>query len=269
MNIVILANRDIASNLSLNLLLPTLSEKHRVRVFLSDAVGGSVQRPAPLNELKFFEQTLFNELIFPQLDSEDRHGEWLTFNRLAEATGAPIRSMNRVNSPDNLEMLASLDPDLVLSIRYGSILREAAIAIPRLGVINLHSGLLPAYRGVMATFRALLAGEPVIGTTLHRISDPGIDTGAIIATTEMPVQPGASYLWHVMALYPSACEKLIACVAALAAGEELAVSPQAEGGQYFSFPDEQDLARFHDRGLRLVDPADIVSITRRYTGTAT
>lgn len=269
MNIVILANRDIASNLSLNLLLPPLSEKHRVWVFLSDAVGSNVQRPAALDELKFFEQTLFNELIFPQLDSAGRRGEWLTFNRLADLTEAPIRSMNRINSPDNLKMLASLDPDLVLSIRYGGILREAAISLPRLGVINLHSGLLPDYRGVMATFRALLAGESVIGTTLHRISDPGIDTGAIIATTEMPVRPGASYLWHVMALYPTACEKLIACVAALAAGEELTVSPQDEGGQYFSFPEAQDLDQFHERGWRLLDPADIVAITQRYTGTAT
>ena len=66
---------------------------------------------------------------------------------------------------------------------------------------------------------ALLAGESSIGTTLHYISDPGIDTGGIIGHTDMPVSPEHSYLWHVLALYPTACEKLLACVTALAAGD--------------------------------------------------
>ncbi len=266
MNIVILANRDIASNLALNLLLPSLSANHSAWVFLSDAVGGAVQRPAPLNDLKFFEQTLFNEFVFPRLDSLGKHGELLTFHALGRHTMEPVSSLNRINGPEGLDKLRGVNPDLVLSIRYGGILREAVIAIPRLGIINLHSGLLPAYRGVMATFRALLAGEPSIGTTLHYISDPGIDTGGIIAHTEMPVQPEHSYLWHIMALYPPACEKLLACVAAVTDGDTLPVSPQGEGGQYFSFPEEQDLATFRQQGLRLVDPTDIASITQRYTG---
>ncbi len=266
MNIVVLANRDIASNLALNLLLPNLAANHCVWSFLSDAVGGGGQRPAPLNELKFCEQTLFNELVFPQLDSQGKRAELLTFKALGSHTMEPIDSLNRVNSPESIARLGALDADLVLSIRYGGILREAVIALPRLGVINLHSGLLPTYRGVMATFRALLAGETTLGTTLHYISDPGIDTGGIIAHTEMTVSPEHSYLWHVMGLYPPACEKLLACVAALAAGDSLSVTPQGDGGQYFSFPEAQDLAAFHDRGLRLVDAADIVSITQRYTG---
>lgn len=266
MDIVILANRDIASNQALNLLLPALTSEHRVWAFLSDAVGGGSERPAALEELKFFEQTLFNDWIFPQVDSQGARGEWLTFEALGRYTVAPICTLNRVNSPESLAQLEAISPDLVLSIRYGGILREAAIALPRLGVINLHSGLLPAYRGVMATFRALLAGESVIGTTLHYISDPGIDTGEIIGHTEMPVCPERSYLWHVLALYPSACEKLLACLAGLSAGEPPAITPQGAGGQYFSFPDASDLAEFSERGLKLVDPTDIVSITKRYTG---
>lgn len=266
MNIVVLANRDIASNLALNLLLPSLAANHRVWAFLSDAVGGGGERPAALHDLKFCEQTLFNELVFPRVDELGKRADLCTFKALGAHTMEPIDSLNRVNSPESLARLGALDADLVLSIRYGGILREAAIALPRLGVINLHSGLLPAYRGVMASFRALLAGEPTLGTTLHYITDPGIDTGGIIAQTEMPVAPERSYLWHVMALYPTACEKLLACVAALAAGESLPVTPQPEDGQYFSFPDEQELDAFHERGLRLVDAADIVSITQRYTG---
>lgn len=265
MNITVLANRDLASNLALNHLLPAL-RNHRLRVFLSEAVGGTTSpRPEDLEQLKFFEQTLFNELLFPLVDAAGRRGELLTFAALGAFTEQPIATLNRINSAESLAVLRAGEPDLILSIRYGGILREEAIVIPTLGVINLHSGRLPQYRGVLATFRALLAGETTLGTTLHYISDPGIDTGEIIATTELEVSPGRSMLWHVLALYPKACEKLVACVAELEAGRDLPTQPQGEGGQYFSFPDENALAQFRARGLRLFDTAEISAVARRYS----
>jgi methionyl-tRNA formyltransferase len=263
LNITILANRDLASSLALNHLLPGLTD-HRVSVFLSDAVGGGGARPEGLEQLRFFEQTLFNELLFPLIDAEGHRGELLTFTGLADYLERPVATLNRVNCPDSLARLEATQPDLVLSIRYGGILREKAIAIPRLGVINLHSGLLPRYRGVLATFRALLSGDRELGTTLHTISDPGIDTGAIIHTTRLPVTPGRSMLWHVLALYPNACKKLLACVSRLAQGDVLPTQPQGEGGQYFSFPNDGDLAAFHAKGYRLFDVAEITEIARRY-----
>lgn len=269
MNITVLANRDLASNYALNHLLPELARDHRVTVYLSDAVGGGGNRPRPLQELKFFEQTLFNEFLFPLVDAGSDTGELLTFAGLGRYTARPIAALNKINSEESLAVLRAGEPELILSIRYGGILREAAIAVPVRGVINLHSGLLPQYRGVMASFRALLAGDSPLGTTIHYISDPGIDTGEIIATTETPVNPGKSYLWHVLALYPPACEKLLACVADLARGTTLEASPQGSGGQYFSFPDEQDLAAFFQRGLALFDVNEISDIAKRYTGSST
>ena len=153
-----------------------------------------------------------------------------------------------------------------MRVRYGGILREQAIALPRLGVINLHSGLLPDYRGVMATFRAMLNGEQEIGTTLHYISDPGIDTGDIIGTTSLTVDPQHSYLWHVLQLYPTACDRLFACVRQLAAGQTVDVRPQPAGGNYFSFPNDDDLQAFHKRGLKLYDIGEITSFAQQYFG---
>lgn len=266
MNITVLANRDLASNFALNHLLPDLAAEHRVCVYLSDAVGGKAERPQGLVDLKFFEQTLFNELLFPLIDSGDVEGELLTFGGLERYTAQSVASLNQVNSEAGLATLQGDEPDLVVSIRYGGILRDQAIAIPRLGVINLHSGLLPEYRGVMASFRALLAGEEQLGTTIHYIQDAGIDTGAVIAHTETPVAADRSYLWQVLALYPPAIEKLLACVAELARGNTLPTHPQGAGGQYFSFPDAGDLAAFQAKGLRLFDVDEIHTIAQRYTG---
>ena len=236
MNITLLANRDLASNFALNILLPALASEHRLCVFLSDAVGGATARPPELDQLKFFEQTLFNDIVFPLADALGKHGSRRTFQGLEDYTAGPIAALNGINKPEGLERLRATEPDLILSIRYGGILREEAISVPSLGVINLHSGLLPDYRGVMATFRALLARESRIGTTVHYIRDAGIDTGEIIDTTETPIVAGASYLHQVLGLYPAGCEKLIACVARLSAGESPSTHPQPSPHRYCSRP---------------------------------
>ena len=264
MKICLLANQDLASNVALNHLLPRLAEKHQLRVYLSSKVGAQQELPAELAVLAFLEQGLFRDLLFPALDKCDSPGALLSFQQLSRHTDQAIGTLNRVNSEESLAKLAGFGPDLILSIRYGGILREQAIDLPGMGVINLHSGLLPDYRGVMATFRAMLDGARTIGTTLHYISDPGIDTGDIIGTTSFPVEPGHSYIWHVLNLYPAACDLLLRCVEQLANGQSLDRQPQPAGGNYFSFPGNEELQAFHQRGLQLYDVGEITTFAQQY-----
>jgi methionyl-tRNA formyltransferase len=264
MNIAILCNRDLASNFALNLLLPRLVEEHRLRVFYSSHVGGGATPVPALALLRFFEQSLFNELFFPALEGAPGRPSLLSFNRLATQFSVPVVALNQVNSDASLATLAADDPDLVISIRYGGILRERAIATPALGVVNLHSGLLPDYRGVMATFRAMAARENLIGTTLHTITDPGIDTGDIIATSWRPVDYDRSYLWNVLQLYPQGVELVCAAVATLGRGESLATCAQPAGGAYYGFPSEPELADFHRGGLKLYDVSEIIQFAQTY-----
>ena len=98
MKITILANRDLASNLALNLLIPELLEKeHRVRVFLSAKVGNLDDVPPELRELQFFEQTLFNEVLFPALEAKGNQGELLDFGALGKEIGHEIELLSRPN----------------------------------------------------------------------------------------------------------------------------------------------------------------------------
>jgi methionyl-tRNA formyltransferase len=264
MNITVLANRDLASNLALNQLLPRLAENNQLHVFLSSQVGSGANLPEPLRILKFFEQTLFNTILFPALDRGTVTTRPCTFNQLERYTTSPITVLNQVNSEAGLATLAAGSPELVISIRYGGILKDQAIAIPAHGVINLHSGLLPDYRGVMASFRALLYGESEIGTTLHYISDGSIDTGDIIGNTRMPVSAGRSYLWHVLQLYPQACELLAQLVQGIAAGQAPARQLQPSGGSYYSFPDLAELEAFAQSSHSLYDLDDITDIAKNY-----
>lgn len=278
MRITVLSNRDLPSCVALNHLLPRLAQ-HEVRVFLSAQVGaaksdseeGGRAKPEALSRLKFFEQDLFNQLVFPLVDAATQASmsepELLTFSGLEKALVEPILELNDINGA-GLERFQASAPDLVLSIRYGVILREAAIAVPRHGVLNLHSGLLPDYRGVMASFRALQAGDAELFTTLHTIDDPGIDTGRIIDYSPLKRDPNKSYLWHVINLYRGGCETLAKAVEKIAAGEVLEGRAQANfvnPGAYYSFPTQQELDAFSASGLRLVDTEEITELARRFS----
>jgi len=79
--------------------------------------------------------------------------------------------------------VASLDamrPDLIIVWSYSMILSPAVLALPPLGAVNVHGGLLPQYRGGHVTQWAIITGEAEFGVTLHYI-DAGIDTGPVIA----------------------------------------------------------------------------------------
>ena len=148
MRLIIFTNRDLASNLFLNHLLPHVAS-NVVQIFLSDKVGKKTTTAPPkaLQELKFLEQTLPNDILFPLLDAQNRSytegGKLLTFNELSRKYNIPIDSLNDVRTEESLSKIAALEPDLVLSVRYGKIFGSAFLKIPKLGTINLHSGKLP------------------------------------------------------------------------------------------------------------------------------
>ncbi len=264
MNITVLANRDIASNFALNRLLPALTPHHKVNVFLSSRVGGNTQAPTELQQLKFFEQALFNDLFFPALARSGENSLLQSFGVMACHLNIPIVELNKINSEEGLGTLAASQPDLILSIRYGGILRENAIATSRLGVFNLHSGLLPDYRGVMATFYAMLNGEQEIGTTLHSIQDAGIDTGDVLGQTHAQLDCDRSYLWNVLQLYPAGVDMMLAAVEKISQGETLAGQPQSSGGSYYSFPTSVQLQQFGEKGCRLYDVQEIIEFAKQY-----
>ena len=197
MRITFLVNRDLASNVALNLLLPKLVEKHQLTAFYSDQVGTQPDDPS-LAMLFFFEHTLLDQLLFPLIDDLSLRGKRLTFDALSTFLTEPMQRLNAPNSPSGIASLKSTNPDLIVSIRYGHILKQSAIDIPHLGVLNLHSGKLPQYRGVMATFRALLAGDAALFSTLHWIDDETIDTGRIISIQGIPTDQDGCYLSNTL-----------------------------------------------------------------------
>jgi len=93
----------------------------------------------------------------------------------------PLLQPQRSASPEAIQWLKDLQPDLFLVIAYGEIMRQSVLDIPRWGAYNMHASLLPAYRGAAPIERALLDGVRSTGWSLQRMV-LACDAGEILAT---------------------------------------------------------------------------------------
>ena len=150
-----------------------------------------------------------------------------------------VREVPHINHPEVVKLARDLKPDLICvfgtSLIRGELLQEG-----RLGIINLHGGLSPEYRGADCTFWALYNGEPEkIGCTLHYI-DAGIDTGRLIAHISPEVREGDSELVLFWRAVRDSAEIYAEAVARLARGGQLGAVQPGKGHLY----------QVKDRGLR-------------------
>lgn len=258
MRILLLGHREIACNLAMNILVSRLSG-HELRIALSGEGGLHARVLVPdLVDLDRAEQAMCD-----LLDSSGREGfpgsfGVVGFPALAARTGRGLEVLEQPNAPEGLARLRAWAPELVLSVRYRKILHDEAISIPTFGVLNLHSGLLPDFRGVMATFHAMKAGVSHIGSTLHWIQDRGIDTGRVLSAHPVPVDYQASYLDNVLRLYPSGCAAMVEAVERLVSGNPLITKHQSGSGRYYSGPGADDCDAFREAGLKLFDGQELL-----------
>jgi methionyl-tRNA formyltransferase len=107
--------------------------------------------------------------------------------RAVEA-GLPILQPDRMKDPELLDALSAWQADLGVVAAYGRILTEAILAIPRLGMINVHGSLLPRYRGAAPVHRAIIDGEISTGITIMRVVK-ALDAGPMLAKDHRPIGP--------------------------------------------------------------------------------
>ncbi|MGF9710859.1 methionyl-tRNA formyltransferase [Paenibacillus sp. JMULE4] len=104
----------------------------------------------------------------------------------AEKHGIPVLQPERLRSPESVEALSALQPELIVTAAYGQILPKSVLDLPRLGCINIHASLLPKYRGGAPIHYAVMNGDPVTGVTIMYMTE-GLDTGDMISRIEVPI----------------------------------------------------------------------------------
>ncbi len=117
-------------------------------------------------------------------------GEPTDLLSLAWERGLPVLAVADFDHADTLAVLAAFAPDVAVVACFTRRIPPAALAVPRLGFLNLHPSLLPLYRGPQPLFWQLRDGAPT-GATVHYM-DEGLDTGDIAAQTAVPLPDGIS-----------------------------------------------------------------------------
>lgn len=104
----------------------------------------------------------------------------------ALAQGLTVYQPQKVKTPEFVELLHELQPELIVVAAFGQFLSKAILELPKYGCINVHASLLPKYRGAAPIQYAIIKGEKESGVTIMQM-DIGMDTGAMLDKVVVPI----------------------------------------------------------------------------------
>jgi len=105
--------------------------------------------------------------------------------------GIPVLQPTKIREESFLQQMRDLGADLGVVVAFGRILPDALLAIPRLGMINVHASILPFYRGAAPIQRAVIAGDAETGVTIMRVASE-LDAGPTFSMARVPIPPQAT-----------------------------------------------------------------------------
>ena len=107
---------------------------------------------------------------------------------LAEKLNLRVLQPLKARDEKFISELRELKPDLIVVVAYGQILPQSILDLPKFGCLNVHTSLLPKYRGAAPIQWAIADGEPETGVTIMKM-DAGLDTGPILSARRTPILP--------------------------------------------------------------------------------
>lgn len=158
--------------------------------------------------------------VFTQPDKPKNRGMKLLPTPVKEyalAHNIPVYQPERVSDPQAIQELQTLQPDLIVVAAYGQLLTQEILDIPAYGCINVHSSLLPKYRGAAPINWAILNGEHVTGVSIMYMA-PTLDSGDVICTRSTEINPEENALELTERLAALGAETLAEAVTALKQG---------------------------------------------------
>ena len=167
--------------------------------------------------------------VFTQPDRPVGRGHKLAacpVKKLAVERGVPVYQFERLRNEEGLACLRALAPDIVVTAAFGQILSQALLDVPKMGTVNVHASLLPAYRGAAPINWCILNGETRTGVTTM-LTDAGVDTGDMLLRRETDIGEVETAAELSVRLSQLGAELLIETLKGYIAGE-IAPTPQDE-----------------------------------------
>lgn len=133
--------------------------------------------------------------VFTRADTPKNRGMKMTMPPVkitALAEDIPVYQPSTLRSQEVYDILASIQPDIIIVAAYGMFLPKNILELPRYGCINVHASLLPKYRGASPINAAIIEGESRTGVTIMKMAK-GIDTGDMLISRAVDILPDDSY----------------------------------------------------------------------------
>ncbi|MGX1928083.1 methionyl-tRNA formyltransferase [Flagellimonas sp. 2504JD4-2] len=161
---------------------------------------------------------------------------------------AEIRLEKSVNNKESLKIIESCEPDLLISIAGNQIFKTDLINLAKHGCLNLHTALLPKYRGLMPSFWVLKNNEEKTGVSVFFV-DEGIDSGPILVQKEIPIG-NLTQQQLIKISKRIGMDAILEAIALIMKGGYQLIDNPEEEKTYFSFPTKEDIKEFKKKGKR-------------------
>ena len=153
-----------------------------------------------------------------------------------------------INHPESVKSIKKYDPDLLVSILGNQIFKESIIDLAPKGCLNLHTALLPKYRGLMPTFWVMKNDEEYTGVSVFFV-DEGIDSGPIVVQEKVKIgnKTQEELIKHTKKI---GMESIAKAVDLIEKDQVNLIENNDTEKSYYSFPERKDVIDFVSKGKR-------------------
>ena len=264
MRIAVCVKNDLFGAIVLNRVVPRLvaAGGHQLAVFMSVRDRVELDDNVPeLDLMRLVERQIPLNVLFPLLDASNMPRQMATPHQVAATTARPLTLVHDMTRQGGVADIEAFTPDLILSVRFSYLFKRSTIATATAGIINVHPGPLPGYRGLYAPFWQMIRGHDTLRCTVHLVDD-GIDTGPVLSIEDVTLVPGRSMLWHATQLYLAGADRAVDYILN-GLPHPQPQDPALAGSN--AFPTAQDFARFGAKGFSLVRGGDYQSLLLPFT----
>ena len=129
------------------------------------------------------------ELVITQKDKPKGRGKKVQYTPVKEKAlelGLEVYQPDSINDLEAISRIKSINPDFIVVVAYGQILKRDILEIPKYGCYNVHASLLTKYRGAAPINWAIINGEEETGVTIMEMEE-GLDTGDMVLWKSIPI----------------------------------------------------------------------------------
>lgn len=267
---------DLTGILILNRIMPDMKTMGYEPVIFNTGSNRNRQFKIPTPPMvSFFNAALPTQVIIPTLEAQSATAAPnYTYRQLVALHDLEYREIKNVNDPAFVNEIAA-DPEYrgAIAARFLQVFEKEAISVfHEKGFLwNLHSGLLPNYKGLLTPFRAIANGEKTYGLTLHDLTC-GLDEGDIILQGELPLNPAKPVLDLYLDSVPTGADMILKSLAAFKrdGAVPLASQGQTPAKSYYTNPTEKEFRDFAAQGIVYAKPVEVIErITHLFTAEGT